>query len=80
MTLLPMMGTLLPTMGSPFSALLPLFGKTRQALLALIYTHADEAHLQEGLIHLAALGSGIVQRELDLPSSSAISAMRLSRI
>jgi predicted nucleotidyltransferase len=41
-----------------------LFGRTRQALLSFLYTHADEAHLQESLIHLAALGRGTVQREL----------------
>ena len=67
-----MMGTLLPTMGSPSPALLPLFGKTRQALLALLYTHADEAHLQESLIHLAALGRGTVQRELDFLTRAGI--------
>lgn len=44
---------------------LPLFGKTRQALLAQLYTRADEAHLQEDLIRLAALGRGSVQRELE---------------
>ena len=30
-----------------------LFGKTRQALLALLYSRTDEEHLQEGLIQLA---------------------------
>ena len=44
---------------------LPLFGKTRQALLSLLYTRADEIHLQESLIQLAALGRGTVQRELE---------------
>jgi predicted nucleotidyltransferase len=47
------------------SAGLPsLFGKTRQALLSLLYSRADEAHLQESLIQFAALGRGTVQREL----------------
>jgi predicted nucleotidyltransferase len=41
-----------------------LFGKTRQALLSLLYSRADEAHLQESLIQFAALGRGTVQREL----------------
>ena len=47
------------------NALPPLFGKTRQALLSLLYTRADEAHLQEQLIEFAALGRGSVQRELE---------------
>ena len=66
------MGILLPTMGSYGPVLLPLFGKTRQALLSLLYTHADEAHLQETLIHLAALGRGTVQRELDFLTRAGI--------
>jgi len=61
------MGILLPMVGSHTvsSAGLPsLFGKTRQALLSLLYSRADEAHLQESLIRVAALGRGTVQREL----------------
>jgi len=42
-----------------------LFGKTRQALLSLLYSRAGETHLQESLIRLAGLGRGAVQRELD---------------
>ncbi|MDP2640376.1 MAG: nucleotidyltransferase domain-containing protein [Betaproteobacteria bacterium] len=42
----------------------PLFGKTRQALLALLYTHPDESFFLEQLIQTAALGRGTVQREL----------------
>ena len=42
----------------------PLFGKTRQRLLALLYRRADQEHLQERLIQLAGLGRGTVQREL----------------
>jgi len=67
LTHLPTMGILLPMLGSQVasSATLPsLFGKTRQALLSLLYSRADEAHLQESLIRLAALGRGAVQREL----------------
>ncbi|MGH8674530.1 MAG: nucleotidyltransferase domain-containing protein [Burkholderiales bacterium] len=41
-----------------------LFGKTRQTLLALLYSRADREHLQESLIQLAGLGRGTVQREL----------------
>ncbi len=49
-----------------------LFGKTRQALLSLLYTRADEAHLQESLIQLAALGRGTVQRELEFLARAGI--------
>jgi len=67
------MGILLPIMGSrmPGSRNLlrgevpPLFGKTRQRLLALLYRRADQEHLQERLIQLAGLGRGTVQRELE---------------
>jgi predicted nucleotidyltransferase len=51
---------------------LPLFGKTRQALLSLLYTRADELHLQESLIQLAALGRGTVQRELEFLARAGV--------
>jgi predicted nucleotidyltransferase len=69
------MGILLPTMGSTAAishTLPPLFGKTRQALLSLLFTHADEAHLQESLIQLAALGRGTVQRELEFLARAGV--------
>ena len=69
------MGIVLPIMGSTTnrSSLLPsLFGRTRQALLALLYTRADEAHLQEQLIRFAALGRGSVQRELEFLTRAGI--------
>jgi len=62
-------------LGSKFvsSASLPsLFGKTRQALLSLLYSRADEAHLQESLIRLAALGRGTVQRELEFLARAGV--------
>ncbi len=69
------MGILLPMVGSIIvsSANLPsLFGKTRQALLSLLYGRADEAHLQESLIQRAALGRGTVQRELEFLSRAGV--------
>lgn len=75
LTDLPIMGILLPMVGSPTvsSAGVPsLFGKTRQALLSLLYSRADEAHLQESLIQLAALGRGTVQRELEFLARAGI--------
>lgn len=70
MTALPTVGILLPIMGS--QAPLPLFGKTRQVLLSLLYTRPDEALLQENLIQLAALGRGSVQRELEFLARAGI--------
>lgn len=75
LTGLPIMGILLPMVGSQTvsSAGVPsLFGKTRQALLSLLYSRADEAHLQESLIQLAALGRGTVQRELEFLARARI--------
>lgn len=56
----------------PPAELPSLFGKTRQALLSLLYGHADEAHLQEDLIRIAALGRGSVQRELEFLTRAGI--------
>ena len=75
MTLLPNMGILLPTVGSnaaSFGGSPSLFGKTRQALLALLYSRADEEHLQESLIQLAGLGRGTVQRELEFLARAGV--------
>ncbi len=69
------MGILLPMMGSKagFSVGLPsLFGRTRQALLSLLYSRPDEAHLQENLIQHAALGRGTVQRELEFLARAGV--------
>jgi predicted nucleotidyltransferase len=49
-----------------------LFGRTRQALLAILYSHADEEHLQESLIQLAGLGRGTVQRELEFLARAGV--------
>jgi len=69
-----MVGILLPIMGSniPAAASPSLFGKTRQTLLTLLYSRPDEAHLQENLIQLAALGRGTVQRELEFLSHAGV--------
>jgi predicted nucleotidyltransferase len=42
-----------------------LFGRTRQTLLALLFTHSDQAYYLEQIIRLARIGRGAVQRELD---------------
>lgn len=73
--MLPNMGILIPMVGSklalPGNSLF-LFGRTRQALLALLYSRADEEHLQESLIQLAGLGRGTVQRELDFLARAGV--------
>ncbi len=68
------MGILLPIVGSQsaLAGMPPLFGKTRQALLALLYSRADEEHLQESLIQLAGLGRGTVQRELEFLARAGV--------
>ena len=69
------MGIPLPMVGSKTAApatLPSLFGKTRQALLSHLYGRADEAHLQESLIQLAALGRGTVQRELEFLARAGV--------
>lgn len=69
------MGILLPMMGSKtaLSGESPsLFGRTRQALLAILYSRADEEHLQESLIQLAGLGRGTVQRELEFLTRAGV--------
>jgi len=69
------MGILLPMVGSQGVAVresLSLFSKTRQTLLALLYTRADQEHLQESLIQLAGLGRGTVQRELDFLARAGV--------
>lgn len=75
MTTLPIAGILLPIVGSDtaLSGSSPsLFGRTRQALLALLYSRADEEHLQESLIQLAGLGRGTVQRELEFLARAGV--------
>lgn len=69
------MGILLPIVGSQTDLAggsPSLFGKTRQALLALLYARADEEHLQESLIQLAGLGRGTVQRELEFLARAGV--------
>ncbi len=55
------MGSKAPTSHGPT----PLFGKTCQTLLTLLFTAPDAPRLQEELIQRAALGRGAVQRELE---------------
>jgi predicted nucleotidyltransferase len=49
-----------------------LFGATRQAVLSLLYGHAEQRFYQKQIIDSAALGSGTVQRELHALTTGGI--------
>lgn len=71
----PQEGTIAPRMGtSPQNAPLnsALFGKTRRAVLALLYSHPDEAFYLRQLIRAAGVGQGAVQREVKRLSDAGI--------
>jgi len=56
-----------PKMGAssrPSGALSALFGKTRRAVLSLLYTHPDKAFRMREVADAAGAGQGSVQREL----------------
>jgi predicted nucleotidyltransferase len=49
-----------------------LFGKTRRAVLALLYSHVDESFYLRQIVRMAGVGMGAVQRELKRLSDSGI--------
>jgi DNA-binding transcriptional ArsR family regulator len=49
-----------------------LFGKTRRAVLALLYSHIDESFYVRQIARTAAVGLGAVQRELKKLSEAGI--------
>jgi predicted nucleotidyltransferase len=49
-----------------------LFGKTRRAVLALLYSHSDEAFYLRQLVRAAGAGLGAVQREVKRLSDAGI--------
>ena len=49
-----------------------LFGKTRRAVLALLYSHVDEPFYLRQIVRAAGAGMGAVQRELKRLSDSGI--------
>lgn len=49
-----------------------LFGRTRRALLALLFGHADEAFYLRQIVRALGIGHGTVQRELQQLSSAGI--------
>jgi len=63
----PQMGIIVPRMGTkPTTASLgsALFGKTRLAILALLYGQVDRTFYLSEIVRLAGVGRGAVQREL----------------
>ena len=67
-TIVPEMST--TTDNDNFSA--ALFGKTRRAVLALLYSHHDEAFYLRQIIRAAGVGLGAVQREVKRLSDAGI--------
>ena len=49
-----------------------LFGKTRRAVLSLLYGHADEAFYIRHIVRVAGAGHGAVQRELRQLSNAGV--------
>jgi DNA-binding transcriptional ArsR family regulator len=60
------MGTIVPIMSTKSASILAstLFGKTRRAVLSLLYSHPDEAFYLRQIARTVDLGQGTVQREL----------------
>jgi uncharacterized protein len=69
-TLVPNMGTEAVSSKSPLGE--TLFGQTRQRILALLFGRPDERFYQRRIIQSVGLGSGAVQRDLELLSRSGI--------
>ncbi len=68
-------GTIVPKMGisgNSGSLSAALFGKTRRAVLSLLYGHADEAFYLRQIARAAGVGLGAVQRELRQLSDAGI--------
>ncbi len=59
----PLLGTIIPIMSTiaPDHAL---FGRTRSALLALLFGHTDESFYLRQLIRAVGTGNGALQREI----------------
>ena len=67
MKLVPKRGTIVPKMSThPHRDNLSetLFGKTRRAVLSLLYSHIDDAFYLRQIVRAAGVGLGAVQREL----------------
>lgn len=57
-----------------------LFGKTRRAVLSILYSHTDESFYLRQLVRIAGIGIGAMQRELkQLTDSGIIRRLRIGR-
>ena len=54
-----------------------LFGKTRRAVLSLLFSHPDESYYLRQLARLTGVGLGALQRELKALSVAGIIAVRI---
>jgi predicted nucleotidyltransferase len=73
--IVPKRGTIVPEMSTaPYKENISqtLFGKTRRAVLSLLYSHVDEAFYLRQIVRVAGVGLGAVQRELKLLSDAEI--------
>lgn len=71
----PNKGTIVPDMGTTnehIGLLSGLFGKTRQSVLSVLYTHADEAFYLRQLSRMTGIQMGALQRELKQLSDNRI--------
>jgi len=59
-------------MGQPLSAADALFGKTRQAVLALLFGNPDRAYYVREIVHAAKSGASQVQSELERMTRSEL--------
>jgi predicted nucleotidyltransferase len=57
---------------SPDNLSSALFGKTRRAILALLFSHPDESYYLRQIVRLVRAGQGAVQRELQRLSGAEI--------
>jgi len=67
LTVLPIMGKIIPEMGNYLSEnplCSGLFGKTRQAVLAFLYLRSDSSFYTKQILDALRIGRGTVQREL----------------
>ncbi len=67
LTNVPIMGTIVPNMGAsryPDVISQVLFGRTRTAILSLLYGHPDESFYLRQLVRATACGNGATQREV----------------
>ena len=68
-------GTIVPIMGTmteSYNLSTVLFGKTRRAVLSLLYSHADESFYLRQIARFSGTGQGAIQRELKQLSAAGI--------